>query len=414
MTAAEFIRSKAILPSEMRTRQWARVPLWIKEQSFFMAGVTDAVMLSAFQEAAGDIASGRKSEQEALRTIREALKATGYKAEDGQEGTIKDLSTVRRQLVSLRAQAGLAAGWAREQEQLDAAIAYPAKELYRQRGAKVPRRWREKIWPETAKKRNAAHPDLRPLREDLMMAPLGDPVWPMLSDFGAPYDPLKYSTGMRQRPVGYSVAEAAGIMGGNPDRVLPRKLKPAETPWLKQPEADATTAPVPAPAPQPGPQKPGNIIPNVIPAPIPPPPAAAVPRRPVVTSPGETLEVKPGIPEALKEGLEDSLKGLGKWEGDTLVFTDPNGTRPYAPAELAGIITALNVDGTTNYQLAALQEWVALGANENALAEMRRKHAGEDVLDDFNRLIWRMQRATRILDAVELLAALAAAILTSL
>jgi len=50
--AEDYFRGKAVLPTELRTREFARLPLWIKEQSFFMAGVMEAELAGAFQRAA--------------------------------------------------------------------------------------------------------------------------------------------------------------------------------------------------------------------------------------------------------------------------------------------------------------------------------------------------------------------------
>lgn len=379
MSPSEFLRSKKLLPTDLRTKQLSRLPLWIKEQSFFMAGVTDAVLLESFRDAAQAVVDGRLSEAEATQGIREALAATGYQPGDGQEGTIKDVSTLRRQMLSLRTAVALAQGYGAEAKQWKAAAVFPAKELYRAAGAKIPRQW-ARLWPEAAKARNASMPDALPLRDDLMMAPMGDPIWVMLSDFGAPYDPLKYGSKMRQRPVGRRAAIAAGIVSENAEARTP---KPEGKPNAESPAPEA-------------------------------PKVASAAPEPVIPSPGAELEVKPGLPEAARARVERDLKGLARWEGDSLIFTDPNGTRPSTPEALAPVIAGPNVDGTANFQRLALAEWQALGGDENALAEMRRKHAGEDMLDDFNRLADRLQRGSPGVRLVDLLAGLAGFLATLL
>lgn len=351
MTPSQFINSKKQLPTDLRTRELSRLPLWVKEQAFFMAGVTNAVVLGAFREAAQAVVDGRMSEAEATRGIREALARTGYQPGDGQEGTIKDLSTLRRQMVTLRTNVALARGYGAEVKQVAARAIFPAKELYRASASRAPRMW-PRMWAEAVARRNAERPDLPPLSADTMMAPLGDRIWVMLSDFGAPYDPLKYGSRMRQRPVGKRAAREAGILppeDGN--------------------ETDFVTT---------------------------------------VRSPGEAMVVRPALPDAgAKREVERALKGLGEWQGEDLIFTDPNGTRPAGPAALARVIGRPNVDGTRNYQERALARWLELGGDEEALAEMRRVHAGEDMLDDFNRLVDRMQRAEPGAAIVDLLGALA-------
>ena len=72
--AEEYFRGKRVLPTELRTREFARLPLWVKEQSFFMAGVMDAELAGAFQRASQAVLDGTMGEAEATRIIR----AFGY------------------------------------------------------------------------------------------------------------------------------------------------------------------------------------------------------------------------------------------------------------------------------------------------------------------------------------------------
>ncbi len=373
MTPSEFFARKVDLPTDLRTRELARLPLQIREQAFFMAGVVRAETLSVFRSAAQDVLSGKLSEQEALRQIREGLTRTGYRAGDGQEGTIKDLNTVRRQLVSLRTSVALASGYGAEVKALKARAIYPAKELVRASPAAHPRRWETVLWPQAATERNRLHLDLPKLHPDKMIAPVGDPIWIMLSDFGAPYDPLKWGSGMRQRPVGYARAKALGLL----------------TP--------------PAPAPSPNPPEISPASPSNAPEISPP--------SPPLPSPGASLAVTPQIPTEMRPAVERSLRGLAVWEDDKLLFTDPNGTRPWTPVQLAPIIRPPNLDGTDNYQRTALAEWLRLGGNEDAVALMRSQNAGTDLLDDWHRLTWRLQQSSPSLPLLDLLASLASLLL---
>ena len=54
-----------------------------------------------------------------------------------------------------------------------------------------------------------------------------------------------------------------------------------------------------------------------------------------LSSPNESLETRPEITSReLRSQLAGHLQGLAEWKGDTLVFTDPNGTRPMAAPKL--------------------------------------------------------------------------------
>jgi len=385
MTARQFILQKTTVPSEMRSVQWARVALENRELAFFMAGVTSRTILEGFRGAVQAVVDGSMSEAEASRMIREALTKADYKPDPGQEGTIKDLRTLRRQMLVIQKNVALAHGRAAMLAQTDD-IAHPATELRRSFGRKRPRLWLEQLWPNAVRARNAMRPDLPALRDDIMMAPVGDDVFYILSDFRAPYDPLKWGTGMRQRPVGYRRAKEAGIL---PERKPVQTDDGGDSVWVEPSPAAPASVSLPAVPGRPGPA--------------------------VRPSPGEALEMEvPGAGEGFKRGLVEDLRGLGEWRGDTIVFTDPNGTRPYLPGQLAGIITRDNLDGTQNFQLAALLEWLRLGGGDAATLAMRQHFAGTDKLDDFNRLLWRMKRAAPATRAAELLTALGGAVLALL
>jgi hypothetical protein len=342
VTPQDYFRRKTPLPTELRTREFARLPLWIKEQSFFMAGVMRAEALNTFRQAAQGVIDGTVSEQEALRIIREGLRASGYKPEPGQEGTIKDLSSVHRQMINLRTNVSLAQGWAWDAQSRQAWRAYPARELVRGRRPEEPRLWQEKLWPE------AIGPSGSGAKPEVMAALTDDPIWVYLSDFGVPYAPLKWGSGMLVEPYRRRDAIKLGI------------LKPDQ---------------------QAKPQPSGSL--------------------------NETLEVQTQItdPQAREELLGD-LRGLGTFRKNALVFTDPNGSRPWPVPMLAQLLGQMNIDATENYQKRALREWVTLGGNSRAFAKMEEEFAGTDMLDDWNMLVRRVARQENTTSAARIVGAL--------
>ena len=342
--AEEYFRGKRVLPTELRTREFARLPLWVKEQSFFMAGVMDAELAGAFQRAAQAVLDGEMGEAEATRIIREGLTKSGYKPEPGQEGTIKDLTTVHRQLINLRTNVALANGWMQNTLQRNNAKIMPALKLVRGRNAREPRIWQQKLWPEAvAASGSKASPDR-------MAALIDDPIWLYLSDFGVPYAPLKWGSGMNQVGVFKTQAREWGL--------IPAK---GEAPPPKPPESLNSTLEVAA-----------DQIP----------------------------------PEKRKETLE-KLDGLAVFVKDKLVFTDPNGSRPWPVPVLGNLLPRQNVDGTENYQKRALREWRNLGGDAAAMRAMEKEFSGTDLLDDWNMLVRRVTAGERAQTTVALVDALA-------
>jgi hypothetical protein len=342
--AEEYFRGKRVLPTELRTREFARLPLWVKEQSFFMAGVMDAELAGAFQRAAQAVLDGTMGEAEATRIIREGLTKSGYKPEPGQEGTIKDLNTVHRQLINLRTNVALANGWVNDANRRKSANIQPALKLVRGRNANEPRLWMQKLWPEAVVASGSkASPDR-------MAALIDDPIWLYLSDFGVPYTPLKWGSGMNQVAVFKTQAREWGL--------LPPKGNPPE---VKPPE-----------------------------------------------SLNSTLEVTTSITDpAERNKLLDKLDGLAVFSKDKLVFTDPNGSRPWPVPVLANLLPRQNVDGTENYQKRALREWRNLGGDAAAMKAMEKEFSGTDLLDDWGMLMRRVTAAERIQTTTALVDALA-------
>lgn len=342
--AEEYFRNKRVLPTKLRTKGFERLPLWVKEQSFFMAGVMDVQLAGAFQRATQAVLDGEMGEAEATRIIREGITASGYQPEPGQKGTIQDLNTIHRQLINLRTNVALANGWVSDTQRRQVSTLYPAMKLVRGRNANEPRLWMEKLWPEAVAATGSK------AKPDQMAALLDDPIWLYLSDFGVPYTPLKWGSGMTQISLIKSKAREMGLL----------------------------------------------------------PPKGKVPPAKPAGSLNATLEIAADqIPVDKRREVIENLNGMGVFVGDKLVATDPNGSRPWPVDVLANLLPRPNVDGTENYQKQALAEWKKLGGDEEAMAKMAEKFAGTPTLDDFNMLARRIEAAEKIVGVVLLVDALA-------
>lgn len=283
MTAAptdtrRLLDGKTSIPSELRTAEWAMVPQWERERAFYMAGVFQAEILDAFRAEVAAIAQGETSIPQAERRLGEMLAEIGYAPLPGQEGTIKDLRTWRRMRVALRTNVELLQGWALKEEGMTrgAMMAFPAWELIRRFKVKAPRdnpAWDARFVIAGGE-----------IRGGRMIAMKDSLVWQELGNFedglGVDYPPFAWGSGMRWKAVGFREAKALGV--------IPEGWQPP-------------------------------------------------PRRPV-SSPNENLQMTPQVSEpALREAMEKRFKGMAEWHGDTLVFTDPNGTRPMTGEKLVEI-----------------------------------------------------------------------------
>lgn len=230
--AAGKVRSKQVTPRAMSTAQWDMVDAQIRERAFFMAGVDNARILSAFQHVAKEISAGRMSLPEGRRKLREFLAAIGYEPAAEDAGTLKDLTSRRRLDVALQTNADLAAGWAqRKAGLLD--IANPGQELYRAKQARVPRDWASR-WAEAA----AAVNWEGVARGGQMVALKSSPIWVELSRFGYPYPPFDFNSGMWVRPVSDDDCEALGLLEN--EEWLDKQLAAAEEGLNEGAEADCS------------------------------------------------------------------------------------------------------------------------------------------------------------------------------
>jgi hypothetical protein len=180
--------------------------------------------------------------------------------------------------VALRTNVELLQGWGEKERGMTrgAMMAAPAWELIRRFPRKAPRdnpSWDARFAIAGGRKYGGR-----------MIAMKDSDVWRELGDFEdglkVDYPPFAWGSGMRWREVGFREAKALGV--------IPEGWQPP-------------------------------------------------PRRPV-SSPNENLQMTPQVSEpALREALAERMRGMAEWDGDTLVFTDPNGTRPLPAGKITEI-----------------------------------------------------------------------------
>jgi len=297
-SASSYIDRKTNVPSQARSREWDAVDAQLRERAFFMASVSQAKTLNQFRHVASKVASGAMGPAEAREALRRALETSGYHAEPGLEGAIKDLSSLQRQKASLDTNVALAQGWALRQESLGD-VMHPAWELFRAGSARRPRDW-PAIWNEKAQQVNWEGV----ARNGRMIALVTSPIWERLSRFGHPYPPFDYNSHMRTRLVDLGACMDIGLVD-NP-KALRERMRRARQSFNE----------------------------------------------------GVEEPVKDWPPDLL-EAVQEELKGLVERVGDSLVMTDPNGTKPYPPGKIGEVISAPLPEGIPHLQEEAFRQWIA-------------------------------------------------------
>lgn len=330
----DWLHGKASVPSDLRTADWQRVPVELRERSFFLAGVSEAEILQQFRDEAQSVAAGQTSYSESRARLHDYLQAAGYRPEPGQEGTIKDLRTARRQTVALQTNVEAARAFGQWKRQQGALAAFPAVRYFRARQAMVPRdwpaRWRAALAATTTAGAAPGH------TEGDLVALANHPLWthPGFNQLGSPWPPFAFGSGMMTSPVSRAEAADLGLLRGD----IAAMLQPQDRSF------------------------------------------------------NETLQTHPAVTsQPLRAALADHLQGFAEWHGDTLLFTDPNGTRPGAADQVGRWITApLPVDPGTgqpfpSHQRDALQ---ALADDPGGFVNPRSRH--RDQWQDLRRLIQRV------------------------
>jgi hypothetical protein len=272
--AWKLIDQKLTVPSDMRTAEWSMLPQWLRERSFYMAGVSRAEILDEFRREASLIVAGESSIPQSEKNLEQFLDRIGYQPEPGDEGTIRDLRSWRRMRIALRTNIDLLQGWQQKERghRPGPAAAFPAWELIRIEPRTNEREWLQR-WEDAGG---------QPGR---MIALKTDPIWSRLGSrelfpdaLGVDYPPFAWGSGMGWKAIGFRDAEQLGLI-------------------------DADWAP---------------------------------PTTPPVSSPNESLQSSPAItaPE-IRDELATRMGALAEWEGDVLRFTDPNGTAPTTAEKLA-------------------------------------------------------------------------------
>lgn len=207
--AVRHIAAKKRAAVGLTSAQWSGVRADIRERALFSACVTDAKFLEQIRRVCHAVTTGEMTPDRAKWQLGAWLERTGYQAEPGEEGTIKDLSSDGRLHLIVDTNCKLAAGYGREAWQAERQRLYPYNELYRAEQRKEPRDWPSR-WRQAGGR----------LTKGRFIARFGDPIWTGISRFEVPYPIFDFNSGMWKRMLTAAQAARAGVK-------VPARIKPA-------------------------------------------------------------------------------------------------------------------------------------------------------------------------------------------
>ncbi len=223
--AVDRLGKRTPLGVALSSAELALLPVEIREVSFFSAHVECERILSAMQARLlravslqrEKLANGKEITMDRARFIGEMqdeLHALGYTPEKPSDiGTIRDLSSAGRLGLIWDMQMAMAFGYANWKASFDPALieAAPCWELVRLEERVDKRPWLE-IWQDHGGK----------LYDGRMIALCSDPIWIWISEFGVPWPPFRWGSGMGLKKIRWREANALGIPGIDDPQVPPK------------------------------------------------------------------------------------------------------------------------------------------------------------------------------------------------
>jgi phage gp29-like protein len=227
--AVAQLGSKTPVGSILRSKDWERMPLALRQRGQFSAGVESVRLMQGIQSALNDniklarnearadgSAPGkfRMNRQKFIADMREVAISEGLiPADPDTHGTLQDITSEARLDLVWRTQIGQAQGYAhwKHGQSPDLLDAWPAQELVRNRAARMPRDWQDR-WVKAAESSG----DIRALEvfrhTGRMVALKTSPIWVALSRFSTPYPPFDFNSGMGLKLVDREGAIALGVL----------------------------------------------------------------------------------------------------------------------------------------------------------------------------------------------------------
>ncbi len=214
--AVARLSDKTPIGALLKSVDWLKVPIALRERAFFSATVTSAEFLETAARGLREIAAiARRSladgsegayqnKQKLVADLMQLGRQLGLAPQDPiKAGTLEDVTSLRRLELIVNFNTEQAQEYARWKTEQDPAIldAYPAQELVRIEEREVPRDWPAR-W-------KAAGGELRAGR---MVALKNDGIWTKLSRFGTPFPPFDFNSGMGLEDVSREDAEQLGLI----------------------------------------------------------------------------------------------------------------------------------------------------------------------------------------------------------
>jgi len=220
--ALEAREVKAALPTTGSSAELSRLAPEIRERALFSARTTDASHLAKIDSVVRSIlsASGgpgeRVNEARARELLRESLQRIGYSPDQvgAAPGSLRDLGSMMRLNTIIDTNVAMARGYGWFAQGQNPAILdqWPAQELVRFEERRDRRNWHER-WRAAGGQVFPGGDGQLDGQPGRLVALKNDPVWTNLNqDFGVPYPPFAWGSGVNVQDVSREDAVAIGLI----------------------------------------------------------------------------------------------------------------------------------------------------------------------------------------------------------
>ncbi len=221
--AVKAISAKTPIGATLRSADWERVPLALKQRAQFSSGVTSARVLQAIQDRLTgqvklqreQLANGNQAtfdRSSFIDAIRQLARDEGLTPEKGQ-GTVRDITSIPRLGLIYDMQNAQATGFARHKLDTSegALVLFPAYRLGPSTANEPrPQAWWERRWFQAGQSvgwEGAAKTEMVALKTS--------PIWSALSRFGTPWPPFDWGSTRELEEVDRAEAIALGLIEEN-------------------------------------------------------------------------------------------------------------------------------------------------------------------------------------------------------
>ena len=202
MTAAEKILQKALVASNIDSREWNSVQAGLRDRAFISSQVAEHQFLDAFRTGSAAHAAGAADISKIRMALRDYLTRKGYQPTDEERGTIKDLTLKARLDVIIKTNVATARGFVRYANGMSpgAFAAFPAMKLLRIRQRKQGRAW-DARWKAAGDSVGwkGATPDFgtrTALKDSPIWQALGEGAGGYRDGLGNPFPPFAWGSGV--------------------------------------------------------------------------------------------------------------------------------------------------------------------------------------------------------------------------